>query len=628
MDEIRLPLDNKSIAGYVFLTGETVVLEDAYQDHRFNQQIDVLTGFKTKSILCVPIRSGQEIIGVAQILNKREGEGSFQQVDVEELDSFLALLSIALNNALLYEREKKALKKTEALLEIATNLCQELDVDKAMRASLLSAETFIRAERCSLFIKDEKKNVLYSKVFSKTQDADQAEEIRIPLDQGIAGFVVQSGEIVNITDAYSDPRFNPEIDKKTGFVTKSILCMPLKFKGKIIGVAQLLNKERGLAHFTPADISDFQSFLTLCGIALRNAELLDKITRRKKKLTLALDLLSYHSTADNSEAQQLAVREVAVSVEEIERHDFDPYSCTEEGQIGSVLRMFMELEEIGSVHIPFEKLCRFVLTVRKNYRPLPYHNFSHAICVANQMYKFVKAGVLHDYLDPTETLSLFVACLCHDIDHRGRSNAFQRYAKTPLADLYSTSTLERHHWKHTLMILTSEGHNIFSRLPTSVYQNVLGVMEYAIMATDLAQHFSILEELRKVLNREIYDRQNPAHRKLLYSLLMTSCDLSSVTRPFAICKSHAIKCMSEFWEEAVDQRTNLGVEPNPIYLPERRNELPQIQAGFISGVCLPAYETLEVFLPGTADIARSLRANRDAWLDLAEQKVPFDDLQV
>lgn len=122
------------------------------------------------------------------------------------------------------------------------------------------------------------------------------------------------------------------------------------------------------------------------------------------------------------EAQQLALKDLEVDVAEIERYDFDPYSCTEEGQIGSVLRMFMELEAVGSVHIPFGKLCRFVLTVRKNYRPLPYHNFSHAITVANQMYKFIKTGILNDYLDPMETLSLFVACLCHDIDHRGRSN--------------------------------------------------------------------------------------------------------------------------------------------------------------------------------------------------------------
>ena len=78
---------------------------------------------------------------------------------------------------------------------------------------------------------------------------------------GIAGWVAQSGEIVNIPDAYADPRFNPDVDKRTGYHTRNILCLPIRNKaGKIVASLQLLNKKKG--SFTDED-ADF--LLTLSG---------------------------------------------------------------------------------------------------------------------------------------------------------------------------------------------------------------------------------------------------------------------------------------------------------------------------------------------------------------------------
>ena len=73
-------------------------------------------------------------------------------------------------------------------------------------------------------------------------------EIRFPMSSGIAGHVASTGETTNITNAYDDPRFNKEIDLKTGFLTKTILCMPIyNAERKIIGVAQLINKTNGVS---------------------------------------------------------------------------------------------------------------------------------------------------------------------------------------------------------------------------------------------------------------------------------------------------------------------------------------------------------------------------------------------
>ena len=90
-----------------------------------------------------------------------------------------------------------------------------------------------------------------------------------------------------------------------------------------------------------------------------------------------------------------------------------------------------------------------------------------------------------------------------------------------------------------------------------------------------------MKQMPLILSKDAFDKTNSHHKKILMSLLMTACDLASVTKPFEICKDHAIRCMSEFWEEAIEQRKQ-SVEPNPMYLPEKKDELPKVQVSFNS----------------------------------------------
>lgn len=113
------------------------------------------------------------------------------------------------------------------------------------------------------------------------------EEIVIPFGVGIAGHVAETKEMVNIRDAYNDPRFNCEIDLKTGYKTNHILSMPIcNYEGEVIGVAQIINKTNGewlLRHmtehnftknisgqeeFTERDVEVFKRYLTFCGIGM------------------------------------------------------------------------------------------------------------------------------------------------------------------------------------------------------------------------------------------------------------------------------------------------------------------------------------------------------------------------
>ena len=74
--------------------------------------------------------------------------------------------------------------------------------------------------------------------------------LRFPIGKGIAGFVADTAQILNIRRAYEDERFNPAIDEQTGYKTRSILCMPIHIRGTVIGVIQMINKKSGDGIFT------------------------------------------------------------------------------------------------------------------------------------------------------------------------------------------------------------------------------------------------------------------------------------------------------------------------------------------------------------------------------------------
>ena len=88
-----------------------------------------------------------------------------------------------------------------------------------------------------------------------------------------------------------------------------------------------------------------------------------------------------------------------------------------------------------------------------------------------------------------ERISLLIACLSHDLDHRGTNNAFQAKVDAPLAKLYTTSTLEHHHFDQCIMILQTDGNNILQALSPDDYKSVVRYIETAILSTDLALYF-------------------------------------------------------------------------------------------------------------------------------------------
>ena len=114
MQEIRF-CANKGLAGHVAMTGETINIKNAYESEYFNKDIDLQTGYKTRNILCMPIRNlSHQIVGVFQVLNKFEGD--FTQKDEDLLIAIGSSAGIALENANLFEKQKKLIEEQRLLI--------------------------------------------------------------------------------------------------------------------------------------------------------------------------------------------------------------------------------------------------------------------------------------------------------------------------------------------------------------------------------------------------------------------------------------------------------------------------------------------------------------------------------
>lgn len=195
------------------------------------------------------------------------------------------------------------------------------------------------------------------------------------------------------------------------------------------------------------------------------------------KQKVALDCLSYHASATPEDTEALALAEIpSADRYSLYSYKFNDMTIEEEDTFKVTVRMFLEFGLVQQFNIPYKVLCRWVLSVKKNYRPVSYHNWRHALNVCQTMFTVLRTGKMDRFMDDLEIFGLLVACLCHDLDHRGTNNAFQSKVESPLAILYSTSTMEHHHFDQCVMILSSEGNNIFQVGNTTILLRFL--LEY------------------------------------------------------------------------------------------------------------------------------------------------------
>lgn len=269
--EVRFPAD-RGIAGSVFSSGVGEIIPDAYADPRFNRKVDTDTGYRTRNMLCVPIRNKkQAVIGVTQALNKREG--GFDAEDQQLLEALSSQAAAALENARMFEKVERSQREEALLLDVVSSITSEILLDPLLEKILAAATQLLGADRGSLFLYDSASNELWSRV----AEGETSRQIRFPASAGIAGECFSKGLRINIDDVYLDNRFNPAVDKGTGYRTRNILCMPITTKsGNKVGVMEILNKKEG--SFTANDQRRLAALCAQAAVSIENAQLFEDVS--------------------------------------------------------------------------------------------------------------------------------------------------------------------------------------------------------------------------------------------------------------------------------------------------------------------------------------------------------------
>lgn len=287
-------------------------------------------------------------------------------------------------------------EKLTALLDVGKAMASERNLDRLLQLILTDVTKVMGADRSSLFLVDKERNELWSKIAQGLE----VRELRIRIGMGISGYVAQTGKTVNIQDAYADPRFNQETDLRTGYRTRTILCVPMRNKlDDVIGVLQVLNKLDGV--FTREDEELLLALSSQAAVAIENAILYEDIQRLFEGFIKAsVYAIESRDPTTSGHSERVAILTVGLA-EKVDRVDSGPYApVTFSPEDMRELRYASLLHDFGKVGV------REPVLVKAN--KLYEHNLEGIIARFN----FIRKSLENSYLQRKLSLVLTLGPGC------------------------------------------------------------------------------------------------------------------------------------------------------------------------------------------------------------------------
>ena len=269
----------QGLVGETASTGKPLIVNDTATDPRWFSGYDEATDFVTRSILCAPMVTRQQVIGVLEIVNK--GDGSpFDQDEAELLVALAAQAAAALTNARLYAATRRQAQEVSALLETSQAVNSTLDLDQRLKIVGHRAQELVTAEGCTVFLLDEDQSLLRP-IIVLDQYAEEMMRTTLRLGEGISGQVALTGKGRIANHAHLDPDAVQVPD--TPLEPECLLSVPLKVKGITIGVMTLTRL--GQREFSQHDLEVISSLGNQAAVAIENARLYNATRQRNTELT-------------------------------------------------------------------------------------------------------------------------------------------------------------------------------------------------------------------------------------------------------------------------------------------------------------------------------------------------------
>lgn len=622
---IEVPF-RSGVVGACATTAEVVNVKDAYEDPRFNRTQDLKTGFRTVTILCVPIfdKKGQ-VKGVTEMINKIDG--FFTDEDSRLIEIFNVFTGISLDNAQLYRAALDLSLHLRTFMDISQTITQTSSAKKILEDILKSTRQVLSAVTGAIYIVEEngvaeKPTVIDEDYQSKVEyfarlKSESEHEVQVSVKRAIIMRLIR-GKQPGQTDLSADEVLRNELVNKTinqrqsiiqndnEKAEKSAMAVPIISTDKVILGAVVMQWKKNSPAFNYDDLRLLESYSLFLSICLERSAI--------KRLALVggaeVEMISF---IPNTEREMLGVPP-KLSVDNTEREmiqsiNFDANLFEGFGLFRVVFDICNEFEIFKEFKITSETLFRMLHSCRESYNNVPYHNFIHAVDVL-QFATFIMRKMKND-LTKFEILALIVSCLFHDANHDGFTNAYNVEAQTPLGILFKNqSVLETHHCTVCIDVISRRDSNVFKNVDelSKMWQLVIDL----ILSTDMARHFDIMSILKDIVDNNKNWRNEGNLRLTVLQMIIKLSDISSVGRSFELADRWCGVLCEEFFRQG-DLEKAAGMKyTSPI---NDRDHLDRAnsQIGFYRNVCLPFFEISSKIIPDFSLPIDNLMHNLDEW---------------
>ena len=274
VDNLRVPI-GQGIIGTAAKERRPVVVDDVSEDSRY---INVVAG--TRSELAVPLISKGRVLGVLDIESPEVG--FFREEQVRMLDLLASQIAIAIENANLYESERRNHERLSLLRDISLEIASTLEVEQVINKIAEGVKSTVDYHIFSILQLDESKNMLRPRMVFR-HDEQAHEKYDVPLGQGLIGIAALQNQAVRVGDVSNDSRY---INVHSETVSEMVI--PLAYKGRVIGALDLESPKPN--HFTEYDERLLMTLATRIASALVNAELYEKVAENERRLDNELEI--------------------------------------------------------------------------------------------------------------------------------------------------------------------------------------------------------------------------------------------------------------------------------------------------------------------------------------------------
>uniref|UniRef100_K3WQH5 Phosphodiesterase n=1 Tax=Globisporangium ultimum (strain ATCC 200006 / CBS 805.95 / DAOM BR144) TaxID=431595 RepID=K3WQH5_GLOUD len=547
----------KGVLGKTLASGQPICRTNFKNDSMYDSEIDLAQDLPSQKLLSVPLIENEVVYAVIQATTRKSTRKEMDDLHIKLLSWLGPILSSCMRKCIEYHDVLLSDRTQKALLHIISSSDTEDTVLNLVEGVIQGACHITNAERLSLFMVDWETEELWS-----LSSSYHEETLRLPLHASILGMAARTRTILNVCNPPTDPRFNRIVDHRRGVVTRCALYVPVGVQNttnagssRPIAVLEILNKVEG-GEFTFDDECAFEAFASQVAVILRRRsneieyiKLLadtraEKVlaqraksqvnileaytsissTMRRPSDALRNSFLKSHSrvcpvcAGEHSEDKQIQGQSLyhgcswhrnldrpfakSGSNPSIPSWDFNVFQADMDSLPQMIEDMFMQFSLPKVLGITKQTMQNFIMVIKDNYHPNPFHNFLHAFSVVHTAYLLLSTTEASRMLRPLDIAGCLIAALCHDVDHPGHTNGYEIASGSQLAMLYSDeSVLERHHAYTTFKLISKEKNaNILEKLSAADYRHIRKVIITAILGTDMANHFKFCETLEKTLN--------------------------------------------------------------------------------------------------------------------------------